>query len=270
MTASRRDEDFGQQKANMKTQYSIIIRILAFLLLAAYSAAAHWVRWETSAGGNGHWYKAVRNTNAANWTQVNALARAEGGYLATIASAAENAFLFSLINFPEFFQGIGGNGSGPAIGGFQPEGSPEPDGGWTWVTGEAWGYTNWTPPTNGFPQMPDNADGYPNENRLHFFSGAQGVPAPTWNDLPDWDTNLGGYVVESDTAPRPRLSIHPGGKVCWTTVTNVHYQLQWTAPVNSTNWINLGPMVLGTGATTRTPYPSTGEQQRFYLVRMLP
>ena len=250
-----------------------------------------WVRWETSAGGNGHWYKAVRNTNGANWTQVNELAQAEGGYLATITSAAENAFVFSLINSPEFFQAIGG-GSGPAIGGFQPEGSPEPDGGWTWVTGEAWGYTNWTPPTNGFPQMPDNAGGYPNENRLHFFSGAQGVPAPTWNDLPDWDTNLGGYLVESDTAPRaiavpglpslggyvmgsditprPHLSIHPGGEVCWPTVTNVHYQLQWAASVNSTNWINLGPVVVGTGATTAIPAPSTGEQQRFYRVRMSP
>jgi len=291
MTASRLDENFGPPKATMKTRYSIIIRILAFVSLAVLPASAQWVRWETSAGGNGHWYKALRNTSGANWTQVNELARAEGGYLATITSAAENAFVFSLINSPEFFQAIGG-GSGPAIGGFQPEGSLEPDGGWTWVTGEAWGYTNWTPPTNGFPQMPDNADGYPNENRLHFFSGAQGVPAPTWNDLPDWDTNLGGYVVESDTTPsevvvsglpsigsyvvgsnipsRPRLSIRPGGEVCWTTVTNVHYQLQWAVSVNSTNWINLGPVVVGTGATTRTPDPSTGEQQRFYRVRMSP
>jgi hypothetical protein len=275
----------------MKTQYSIIIRSLTFVLLAAFPAGAQWVRWEPSAGGNGHWYQAVRNTNGYNWTQVNELARAESGYLATITSVAENAFVVSLINSPEFFQAIGG-GSGPAIGGFQPEGSPEPDGGWTWVTGEAWGYTNWTPPTNGFPQMPDNAGGYPNENRLHFFSGAQGVPAPTWNDLPDWDTNLGGYVMESDitprgvavarltsldgyvmksdTAARPRLSLHPGGEVCWTTVTNVHYQLQWAASVNSSNWIDLGPVVVGTGATLCKSDPATGEQQRFYRVRVLP
>ena len=141
----------------MKTQYSISVRILAFVSLAVFPAGAHWVRWETSAGGNGHWYEAVRNTNAANWTQVNELARAEGGYLATITSPAENDFVFSLVNFPEFFQGIGGNGAGPAIGGLQPDGSPEPGGGWSWVTGEAWGYTNWTPPgSEDFPaKTPD-------------------------------------------------------------------------------------------------------------------
>jgi hypothetical protein len=289
--AVRREENIGQQKPNMKTQHSIIIGSLAFILLAACPAGAQWVRWEPSAGGNGHWYQAVRNTNAANWTQVNELARAEGGYLATITSAAENAFVFSLVDFPEFFQAVGG-GAGPAIGGFQPDGSPEPGGGWTWVTGEAWGYSNWAPPGHGFPQMPDNAGGKVNENRLHFFSGAQGVPAPTWNDLPDWDANLGGYVVERDTAPpgvvslglrslggdvmqsniapRPSLSIHPGGEVSWTTVTNVHYQLQWAASVNSTNWMNLDPAVLGTGETVRTFDRTTGEQQRFYRVLILP
>jgi hypothetical protein len=253
----------------MKTQYSIIIRILAFVLLAVFSASAQWVRWETSAGGNGHWCNAVRNINAANWTQARELAQAQVGYLATITSAAENAFVFSLINFPEFFQAIGG-GAGPAIGGVQPDGSPEPGGGWIWVTGESWGYTNWAPPANGFPQMPDNAGGNANENRLHFFSGDQGIPAPTWNDLPDWDTNLGGCVIESDATPRPRLSLRPGGEVCWATVANVHYQLQWTASANSTNWINLGPVVVGSGATVCTSDPTTGEQQRFYRVQMFP
>jgi hypothetical protein len=270
MTASRRHENFGQLKATMKNQYSIISRILAFVLLAAFPAGAQWVRWEPSAGGNGHWYQAVQNTNAANWTQVSKLARAEGGYLATITSAAENAFVFSLVNFPEFFQGTGGNGSGPAIGGFQPDGSPEPGGGWTWVTGEAWGYSNWAPPANGFSQMPDNAGGNANENRLHFFSGAQGIPAPTWNDLPDWDANLGGYVMESDNTPRPRLSMHPSGGVCWTTVTNIQYQLQWTVFTESTNWTNLGTVAIGTGGTVCTSDPTTGQQQRFYRVRVLP
>jgi len=118
--------------------------------------------------------------------------------------------------------------------------------------------------------MPDNAGGNANENRLHFFSGAQGIPAPTWNDLPDWDGNLGGYVIESDSIPRPVLSIHQGGDVCWTSVTNVQYQLQWVLLIDSTNWMSLGPVVVGTGAVTCTSDSTTDQGQRFYRVRMLP
>src|SRR6185295_3010578 len=64
---------------------------------------AGWSRWETSAGGNGHWYKAVASSNSITWTEADQLARAQGGYLATITSAAENDFVFNLVNAPEFF-----------------------------------------------------------------------------------------------------------------------------------------------------------------------
>ena len=50
---------------------------------------AGWLRWEVSAGGNGHWYKAVALTNDVTWTEAERLARLEGGYLATITSVAE-------------------------------------------------------------------------------------------------------------------------------------------------------------------------------------
>ena len=161
-----------------------------------------YVQWPGSAGGNGHWYKAVVNSsiNPLNWVQVDQIAHNEGGYLATITSVAENNFVFGLVNSPQFFMGRGLNGSGPALGGFQPPGSPEPAGGWSWETGEPWNYTNW------LPGQPDNINNV--ENRLQYWSGTQGVPAPTWNDLATNDLNLGGYVIEHDPVVSD-LDYHP-------------------------------------------------------------
>jgi hypothetical protein len=176
-----------------------VIRSLVIVGLLAVSQVIHaqqWVQWQTTAGGNGHWYKAVINTNNLNWSQVDQLARNEGGYLATITSQAENDFVFSLINSPEFFSGIGGNGSGPAIGGYQPDGEPDANTGWRWETGEAWSFTNWA------PGQPDSEV----ETRLEFWSGSQSVPAPTWNNLTPDDTNLGGYIIEREEKPIPAPS----------------------------------------------------------------
>lgn len=123
------------------------------------------------------------------------LAHAQGGYLATLSSPAENNFVFSLIDAPQFWNDSI-NGSGPAIGGFQPEGSPEPGDGWRWVTDEPWSYTNW------FPGQPDDGAGGTSEDRLHYFSGFQiGVRASTWNDIAAKDANLGGFVIEAVPEP---------------------------------------------------------------------
>lgn len=163
------------------------------VLLTGSAQAQSWVQWSTANGGNGHWYKAVVNTNGMTWAQADLAARAEGGHLATITSDAENQFVFSLINSPEFFSGNGGNGSGPALGGYLPDGASNPSVGWLWETGEPWGYTAWA------PGQPD----FTFETRLEYWSGTQGVPAPTWNNLVPNDSNLGGYVIERDNKPGP-------------------------------------------------------------------
>ena len=150
------------------------------------------VIWDPAAGGNGHFYRAVPRSAGLTWDAANTLAQQQGGYLATITSAAENNFVFGLINSSQFFTSF--NGSGPAIGGFQIAGSQEPGAGWSWVTGEGWSYTNWA------QGQPDNGFG-PNENRLEYFSGLGGTPAATWNDLGQSDSNIGGYVVE--VVPEP-------------------------------------------------------------------
>src|SRR5882762_6775277 len=115
----------------MNIRSLILVRILvllAFLSLAVFPAGAQWVRWETSAGGNGHWYQPVPGFAGLIWTLADQLARAEGGYLATITSPAENAFVFSLVDAPQFWTGF--NGSGPALGGVQQDGVAEPAAGW--------------------------------------------------------------------------------------------------------------------------------------------
>jgi len=148
---------------------------------------AGWTCWETSVGGNSHWYKAVAVPAGISWTEAATLARAEGGYLATITSAAENSFVFELVNAPEFFV----NGKGPALGGFQRDESSEPAGGWSWVDGEPWNYSNWH---SGEPNNSRYHTGM--EDRLEFYSKIAGRPAATWNDLNRDDTTLGGYVIE--------------------------------------------------------------------------
>jgi len=170
-------------------------------------ASPQWVTWEVSAGGNGHQYLAVPGFAGLTWYQAYFEAtQIDGGYLATITSPAENNFVFSLINSPQFFTGF--NGSGPAIGGYQSAGSAEPNGGWRWVTEEAWGYTNW---------LPGSPDGGTSENFLEFFSGTLGshTPAATWNDINGYDTNIGGYVVERiSVVPEPAsLSLLAGATV---------------------------------------------------------
>ena len=158
------------------------------LLVSAHAvvvdtSADDWILWPTSAGGNGHYYLPVHATTPVSWEDAFTNAEALGGYLATITSAEENAFVFGLINSPEYWFGE----LGPLLGGYQPPGSPEPAGGWTWVSGEPWDYTNWA------GGQPDNG-GEP-EDCIHFWNG------PTWNDKRKSDRSFVGYVVEKSCTP---------------------------------------------------------------------
>ena len=109
------------------------------------SCSGEAVEWRTQDGGNGHWY-AVRLGNAS-FDLARQQVEAIGGYLATITSASEQQFI--------------GNSVAPGVsflnawmGLVQDPGSPEPAGGWRWVTGEPLGaYSNWY--SN--PQQPDNS-----------------------------------------------------------------------------------------------------------------
>jgi len=172
---------------------SVTLGLFLCATSSAISAPSEWVQWDVSSGGNGHWYKPVPGFPGLTWTFANELAQAEGGYLATITSAEENAFVFSLVaNDPQYWN-FCCNYSGAALGGLQQDGAPEPAGGWYWVTGESLTYSNW------YPGQPNNRpEAEIPEERLHFFG-----PDGQWNDLAKLDFNLGGYVIERATNLEP-------------------------------------------------------------------
>lgn len=166
----------------------------------AVDAMAERFQWSEAAGGNGHWYEPVLTPSGITWDAAKLLASARGGYLASVTSAAENQFAFGLVSQPDFWSlGAGSYSYGPWLGGYQSPGSPEPAGGWGWVSGEAFGYTNWA------PGEPNDLGG---EGYVHLFnkvSSSQPQAAPTWNDSSSESPRapIRGYVVEYDPAPPP-------------------------------------------------------------------
>jgi len=114
----------------------------------------------------GRFYRYV--LTPASWTDARTQAQAlyPGADLAVVTSVEENNFVQSLITGTAW------------IGGFQT-GSNEPSGGWTWLNGESFGWTNWN------PGEPNNAG---NEDHLAVYTNGK------WNDA--HGTSKFGYVVE--------------------------------------------------------------------------
>ncbi len=128
---------------------------------------------------NGPWYETV--PGAISWMNAHTASQKKAyqglpGHLATITSAAESQFVVS--QFPEL--------ANPALclGGFQPDGNVEPSGGWQWVTGEVWSFTNWN------SGEPNNVGG--NESCLVSATGGR------WNDGISTDL-FAGYLVEYES-----------------------------------------------------------------------
>ncbi len=128
--------------------------------------------------GNGHYYEAVYVSGGITWTDAKAAAEAKilygmKGYLATITSAAENAFILSKLPADGWI-----GGSDAAV-----------EGTWRWVSGPESGtlmsYTNWA------SGEPNNSGG--NEDAAEFYA-SNGTGK--WNDLHDTGTKLTYYIVE--------------------------------------------------------------------------
>ena len=176
----------------MKAFRNIPLAFVASLFLfSATLAEASPVEWTVASGGNGHFYELV--TTPTLYVDAVTTAAGMGGYLATVTSAAENAFLAGLLTtgFPAW------------LGGFQNPANPgyvEPAGGWEWSTGEPFVYTNWAggEPGDTFTGTPDLGG---NEDHL----GMNGAPAilGTWFDIngsPGYGALI-DYFVEYDSAP---------------------------------------------------------------------
>jgi len=136
--------------------------------------------WPLAGGGNGHAYLVLDDT--LTWQQARDRAasliyKGAVGHLVTITSQAESDWLVQQF----------GNFNG-WIGAYQDPAAPgygEPNGGWQWVTGEPWAYTNWN------SGEPNDAGG---ENYVQRFF--------TWNDLGNGQ-NEGLAVEFSDFPPPP-------------------------------------------------------------------
>ena len=87
------------------------------------------VEWPEIEGGNGHWYAMYSLEDGATYQDAIDIAGHFGGTLATITSPEEQSF----INNSMYATMVGGT---TAIGLYQEPKSQEPDGGWTWITGE--------------------------------------------------------------------------------------------------------------------------------------
>jgi hypothetical protein len=142
-------------------------------------AATAWapIEWPVAEGGNGHFYEYVHpiRTPSISWTQARdeAAARSLGGvagHLATVTSAGERQFLMDHFN--------DGNGVGwdAWVGGFQTAGNTDPSAGWTWITGEPWGYTAWR------AGEPNDAFATVDEQYLGIVAAGVGPNNWTWND----------------------------------------------------------------------------------------
>lgn len=165
-----------------------ILSCTAALLMSAPAFAAL-TEWSRASNGNGHYYEAVRSTTAVTWEQARALAEARGGHLATLTSAAENAFVLSLVSGqPEYWSNTYG---GPWLGGYQPNPNSPAASGWEWVTGESWSFTNWASGEPGDQGWQGGKEIY-----LHFanLSG-------TWNDFTNDGNATYSYIVEYVPSP---------------------------------------------------------------------
>lgn len=156
-------------------------------------ARAHWD------AGNKHEFVYVSLSNSTWEEAQNDLSDLFPGFLlATITSQAEHDFLIQLLDeVPSFSQGW--------LGGFQdPPDEPDPSTGWTWITGEAWSYTNW------HDAEPNDGGGCLCENHLaidfHRQSNDEGTAIGT----------ISGYFAESsDPIFMDGFESPPNTCPCW-------------------------------------------------------
>jgi len=130
------------------------------------------------------------------WTDAKAMAESLGGHLATLTSAAEADFVFTKVARAEQWWIDGGRW----LGGYQDTSAPdysEPRGGWRWVTGEAWSFTNWG------GGEPNNYGG--TEMYLHYLDTG-GSPVPYWNDQSNGRTQR-GFIMEVSAVPAPSAAL---------------------------------------------------------------
>jgi len=136
---------------------------------------------------NNHTYRVILRPGGIKYAAAKQQAVDDHhGYLATITSDEENLFVSALIARTD---GALSGKNGPWIGAEQPATITNPSEGWTWVTGEAWGYTAW------YPGEPNDKD--EKENRINIFTTEK--TRMTWGDFTETsDDSVPSFLVEID------------------------------------------------------------------------
>lgn len=99
-----------------------------------------WQQWTTDSGGNGNYYVRIPIPGGTSWTEAKSIAESmvapngQKGYLVTLTSAAEQAWVQSKFNSGSPTLGTAGGLSW--TGARQEPGSWEPKMGWVWDNGE--------------------------------------------------------------------------------------------------------------------------------------
>lgn len=134
---------------------------------------------------NGRGYAVFNAPVGISQTQAFVLAPQVGAQLAAPKAPHADAFIVGLLTSAHFLNDT----IGPWLGGHQPSGSPEPQGGWQWPDGSPVAIPGQPYPGHwGNPALPLHFQSQPNEGcpvstecAMHYlFFGA-----PAWNDLPN-------------------------------------------------------------------------------------
>lgn len=155
----------------MKTKVLIIpfVAMLALLCVTPEGVAY------SINSANGHRYDVF--TGSFTWEEASAQAASQGYHLATLTDQDEQNFVQGLLSQfnGEFW-----------LGAYQDPAETNPSASWSWVTGEAWDYTNWQP-------------GEPNDwNQIQELNlGMRSNNDWRWNDE-HGRANIAGYVAEAD------------------------------------------------------------------------
>ena len=213
----------------------------------------------TIAPGNGHFYQVVTVPAGITWPEAKARAEAAGGYLATLTSASEATYVYQLASqIPAaWFLHPAGDTLGPWLGGRQLPNSKEPDGGWYWITNEAWSYTNWA-----YGEPSNNNQGTSEDSLL--FVGRGSTTGPEWNDYPGTGKAL-AYVVEWSSSS-PVILENPSSPSLF---AGQRFDLSTTAsgsPPLTYQWLKNGTPVTGATSSTYSVSATTAADAGLYTV----